>query len=130
MGESAQATEWFLQLLGVVPTDAGILQRMGEMCDAEGDKSQAFQYHYDVSGIELLHVKCCKFLNCVGLNLRHTHIYRQTKIHLCMHYHFFFQSYRYNPSNISVIEWLGAYYIDSQFCEKAIQYFERASIIQ
>ena len=25
------------------------LQRMGEMCDAEGDKSQAFQYHYDVS---------------------------------------------------------------------------------
>ena len=49
MGESAQATEWFLQLLGVVPTDASILQRMGEMCDAEGDKSQAFQYHYDVS---------------------------------------------------------------------------------
>ena len=49
MGESAQATEWFLQLLGVVPTDAAILQRMGEMCDAEGDKSQAFQYHYDVS---------------------------------------------------------------------------------
>ena len=48
MGEPAQATEWFLQLLGVVPTDATILQRMGEMCDAEGDKSQAFQYHYDV----------------------------------------------------------------------------------
>lgn len=43
---------------------------------------------------------------------------------------FSFQSYRYNPTNISVIEWLGAYYIDSQFCEKAIQYFERASIIQ
>jgi len=56
------------------------------MYDAEGDKSQAFQYHYD--------------------------------------------SYRYNPSNIKVIEWLGAYYIESQFCEKAIQYFERASLIQ
>ena len=41
-----------------------------------------------------------------------------------------FQSYRYNPTNISVIEWLGAYYIDSQFCEKAIQYFDRAAIIQ
>lgn len=49
MGESAQSTEWFLQLLGIVPTDACILKRMGEMCDAEGDKSQAFQYHYDVS---------------------------------------------------------------------------------
>jgi len=41
-----------------------------------------------------------------------------------------FQSYRYFPSNISVIEWLGAYYIDTQFCEKAIQYFERATLIQ
>uniref|UniRef100_A0A9J7Y3A8 Intraflagellar transport 88 homolog n=1 Tax=Cyprinus carpio carpio TaxID=630221 RepID=A0A9J7Y3A8_CYPCA len=41
-----------------------------------------------------------------------------------------FQSYRYFPSNISVIEWLGAYYIDTQFCEKAIQYFERTTLIQ
>uniref|UniRef100_A0A674JC87 Intraflagellar transport protein 88 homolog n=1 Tax=Terrapene triunguis TaxID=2587831 RepID=A0A674JC87_9SAUR len=39
-------------------------------------------------------------------------------------------SYRYFPSNIEVIEWLGAYYIDTQFCEKAIQYFERAALIQ
>jgi len=29
-----------------------------------------------------------------------------------------------------VIEWLGAYYIESQFCEKAIPYFERATVIQ
>ena len=43
---------------------------------------------------------------------------------------FYFQSYRYFPSNIPVIEWLGAYYIDSQFCEKAIQYFERAALVQ
>ncbi|KAI4898136.1 hypothetical protein NFI96_015397, partial [Prochilodus magdalenae] len=39
-------------------------------------------------------------------------------------------SFRYFPSNIGVIEWLGAYYIDTQFCEKAIQYFERATLIQ
>lgn len=42
----------------------------------------------------------------------------------------FCQSYRYFPSNIEVIEWLGAYYIDTQFCEKAIEYFERAALIQ
>lgn len=40
------------------------------------------------------------------------------------------QSFRYFPSNIDVIEWLGAYYIETQFCEKAIQYFERATLIQ
>ncbi|XP_043547835.1 intraflagellar transport protein 88 homolog isoform X2 [Chiloscyllium plagiosum] len=39
-------------------------------------------------------------------------------------------SFRYFPSNIEGIEWLGAYYIDTQFCEKAIQYFERAALIQ
>ena len=39
----------FMQLIGIVPSDASILQRLGEMYDAEGDKSQAFQYHYDVS---------------------------------------------------------------------------------
>lgn len=49
MGESAQATEWFLQLLGIVPTDAAILERLGQMCAAEGDMSQAYQYHFDVS---------------------------------------------------------------------------------
>uniref|UniRef100_A0A8C7EV86 Intraflagellar transport protein 88 homolog n=1 Tax=Neovison vison TaxID=452646 RepID=A0A8C7EV86_NEOVI len=45
-------------------------------------------------------------------------------------FQYYYESYRYFPSNIEVIEWLGAYYIDTQFCEKAIQYFERASLIQ
>ena len=49
LGDNAQAIEWFMQLIGIVPTDATILQRLGEMYDNEGDKSQAFQYHYDVS---------------------------------------------------------------------------------
>ncbi|XP_010792221.1 intraflagellar transport protein 88 homolog [Notothenia coriiceps] len=40
------------------------------------------------------------------------------------------ESFRYYPSNIDVIEWLGAYYIETQFCEKAIQFFERATLIQ
>ena len=42
----------FLQLLGVVPSDANILQRLGVMYQNEGDKSQAYQYHYDVSTIK------------------------------------------------------------------------------
>jgi hypothetical protein len=43
---------------------------------------------------------------------------------------FYFQAYKSDSTNLSVIEWLGAYYIESQFCEKAIPYFERASVIQ
>lgn len=39
-------------------------------------------------------------------------------------------SYRFFPSNIDIIDWLGAYYIESQLYEKAIKYFEKAAIIQ
>lgn len=41
----------FMQLIGVVPTDCAVLARMGEIYDNDGDKSQAFQYYYDVSAI-------------------------------------------------------------------------------
>ncbi|VDM08134.1 unnamed protein product [Wuchereria bancrofti] len=41
-----------------------------------------------------------------------------------------YDSYRYFPSNISTIEWLGAYYIDAQYPEKAAIYFEKASIME
>ena len=38
-----------MQLIGVVPTDTSVLARTGEIYDNDGDKSQAFQYYYDVS---------------------------------------------------------------------------------
>ena len=56
------------------------------MHDVEGDKSAAFQYHYD--------------------------------------------AYKVFPGDIRVIEWLSSYYIESQFPEKASNYFNRASIIE
>ncbi|XP_074642143.1 intraflagellar transport protein 88 homolog [Tubulanus polymorphus] len=45
--DTAQATEWLMQVLSIIPTDASVLQKLGEIYDNEGDKSQAFQYHYD-----------------------------------------------------------------------------------
>ncbi|XP_072300270.1 intraflagellar transport protein 88 homolog [Eucyclogobius newberryi] len=45
-------------------------------------------------------------------------------------FHYYYESYRYFPSNIDVIEWLAAYHIETHFFEKAIQYFERATLIQ
>ena len=37
-----------MQLIGVVSSDPSVLARMGELYDNEGDKSQAFQYYFDV----------------------------------------------------------------------------------
>ena len=56
--------------VGLSPTDPVILQKMGVIFDNEGDKQQAYQYHFD--------------------------------------------SYRYFPSNLEVIDWLGSYFIEMQ----------------
>ena len=39
-----------MQLISVVPSDPKLLARVGDLYDSEGDKSQAFQYYFDVSG--------------------------------------------------------------------------------
>ena len=56
----------------------------------------------------------------------HTHTRYGCGIHVLP----WLQSFRYCPSNIEVISWLGAYYMESHFVDKAIGYFERASFIQ
>lgn len=45
-------------------------------------------------------------------------------------FQYHYESFRYSPTNIDVISWLGAYYMDSQFADKATYYFERAALIQ
>lgn len=44
-----QAIEWLMQLTSVTPTDAQVLAKLGDLYDNEGDKSQAFQYYYEVN---------------------------------------------------------------------------------
>ncbi|KAI9106153.1 hypothetical protein DFS34DRAFT_574330 [Phlyctochytrium arcticum] len=84
-GNHSQCLEWFNILISVVPTDPGVLARLGAVLSPT-DKSQAFQYYSE--------------------------------------------SYRYYPSAMDVIAWLGAYYVECQVYEQAVQFFERASIIQ
>ena len=38
----------YLQVHTVVPSDGGVLQKLGEIYDRLGDKQQAFQYYSDV----------------------------------------------------------------------------------
>jgi len=48
-----QAIEWLLQVLSVTHTDPRALAKLGELYDGEGDKSQAFQYYYEVPQYEV-----------------------------------------------------------------------------
>lgn len=53
MEDPNQAIEWLMQLISVVPTDSHALAKLGELYDSEGDKSQAFQYYYEVCRLKL-----------------------------------------------------------------------------
>lgn len=44
--------------------------------------------------------------------------------------HFYQESYRYNPSKIDVISWLGIHNVKNEVYEKAVEFFERAAQIQ
>ena len=51
-----------MQLVSVVPTDPSVLSKLGELYDSEQDKSQAFQYHFEVRTIF-----CSFFVQCTEL---------------------------------------------------------------
>lgn len=53
MEDPNQAIEWLMQLISVVPTDSHALAKLGELYDSEGDKSQAFQYYYEVCSFDM-----------------------------------------------------------------------------
>lgn len=42
----------------------------------------------------------------------------------------YFKAYRYLPSEIKVLDWLGAYYVTHRVPEKAIPFYERAALMQ
>ncbi len=88
MGDMSQAVEWYFQVslllmdltyplsstslscqqvIGLVPTDPAVLQKMGTIYDAEGDKQQAYQYHFDsYRCLRLLSVSCDKTAHFLG----------------------------------------------------------------
>uniref|UniRef100_A0A3Q2YAE8 Intraflagellar transport 88 homolog n=1 Tax=Hippocampus comes TaxID=109280 RepID=A0A3Q2YAE8_HIPCM len=43
--------------------------------------------------------------------------------------HYYCESFRLFPCNMEVIEWLAAYYVQTQLYEKAIHYFDRAILV-
>lgn len=93
----------YLQVHTVVPSDEGVLQKLGETFDRLGDRQQAFQYYSDVR------------ITCVVATLL-----------LMITTRSFVQSYRHYPSNLEVIRWLASYYTEMHVPEKAISLYERA----
>ncbi|XP_061548864.1 intraflagellar transport protein 88 homolog isoform X2 [Phycodurus eques] len=105
-----QAVEWLMQVISVVPNDPKALAKLADLHDLEGDKSQALHYYCEIglipNTVYIITIMAMMMMSLPG------------------------QSFRLFPCNMEVIEWLAAYYVQTQLYEKAIHYFDRAILVQ
>ncbi|XP_044072259.1 intraflagellar transport protein 88 homolog isoform X5 [Siniperca chuatsi] len=115
-----EALDCFLKLHAILRNSAQVMYQLANLYELLEDPQQAIEWLMQVISVTPTDPRALA-------KLGELHDGEGDKSQAFQHY---YESYRYFPSNIDVIEWLGAYYIETQFCEKAIQYFERATLIQ
>lgn len=103
-----------MHVVSVSPTDCSVLARLGQLFDEEGDESQALHYYTEVEGA----APSAGWVGGVKKNRGSSLLSLPV------------QSFRHFPCDIGVIAWLGTYNFKKQYFEKAIKYFERATLIQ
>uniref|UniRef100_A0A673BHC5 Intraflagellar transport protein 88 homolog n=1 Tax=Sphaeramia orbicularis TaxID=375764 RepID=A0A673BHC5_9TELE len=115
-----EALDCFLKLHAILRNSAQVMYQLGHLYELLEDPQQAIEWLMQVISVTPTDPQALA-------KLGELHDGEGDKSQAFQYY---YDSFRYFPSNIDVIEWLGAYYIETQFCEKAIQYFERATLIQ
>ncbi|CAD6186482.1 unnamed protein product [Caenorhabditis auriculariae] len=119
-GNVEQALECFYKLHNILLNNVQVLCQLAGIYESLEDSAQAIELYSQANSLvpydpSILN-KLAAIFDAEG---------DKTQAFQC-HY----DSYRYYPSNMKVIEWMGAYYIETQFSEKAVNYFEKASIMQ
>ncbi|XP_045196090.1 intraflagellar transport protein 88 homolog isoform X2 [Mercenaria mercenaria] len=120
IGRLEDALDAFYKLHAILRNSPQVIYQIADIHDQLEDSAQATEWFMQLIGVVPTD---CSVLARMGEIYDNDGDKSQA-------FQYYYDSYRYFPSNIPVIEWLGAYYIDSKFCEKAIHYFERASIVQ
>uniref|UniRef100_A0A673BGR6 Intraflagellar transport protein 88 homolog n=1 Tax=Sphaeramia orbicularis TaxID=375764 RepID=A0A673BGR6_9TELE len=110
-----EALDCFLKLHAILRNSAQVMYQLGHLYELLEDPQQAIEWLMQVISVTPTDPQALA-------KLGELHDGEGDKSQAFQYY---YDSFRYFPSNIDVIEWLGAYYIETQFCEKAIQYFER-----
>ncbi|KAM8802552.1 intraflagellar transport protein 88 homolog [Rhynchonycteris naso] len=115
-----EALDCFLKLHAILRNSAQVLYQIASIYELMEDPNQAIEWLMQLISVVPTDSRALSKLGKLYDG-------EGDKPQAFQHY---YESYRYFPSNVEVIEWLGTYYIEAQFCEKAIQYFERAALIQ
>uniref|UniRef100_A0A5K3F1X5 TPR_REGION domain-containing protein n=1 Tax=Mesocestoides corti TaxID=53468 RepID=A0A5K3F1X5_MESCO len=115
-----EALDAFYKIHVMLRNNVLVMYQMMDIYERIGDLSQSQDWFLQLHGLipsdPFLLQRCGDYFERVGDKSQA--------------FSYYYDSFKYNPCNFDVIEWLGAYYIESQFCEKSITYFECAALMQ
>ncbi|CAL2049617.1 unnamed protein product [Caenorhabditis brenneri] len=119
-GNLEQALEYFYKLHGILLNNVQVLVQLASIYELLEDSAQAIELYSQANSL---------VPNDPAILTKLADLYDQegdkSQAFQC-HY----DSYRYFPSNLETVEWLASYYLETQFSEKSINYFEKAALMQ
>ncbi|PAA49320.1 hypothetical protein BOX15_Mlig014944g2 [Macrostomum lignano] len=120
LGRMEEALDAFQKLHTIFKNSAQVIYQLADVFEKIGERNQAQEWYLQLNGILPTDPKLLQRLAA----------FCEDEGDKSQAFSYYYDSFRYYPANLDVIEWLGAYYIEAQFCEKAIGYFERAAMMQ
>ncbi|KAI1731152.1 tetratricopeptide repeat domain-containing protein [Ditylenchus destructor] len=120
LGDLEEAKRCFFKLNEMLLNNVQVLTQLAAIYEQQEDTAQAIDLYTQASNLAPTDPAILNKLS---------HIYEaegdKSQAFQC-HY----DSYRYFPPSIDVIKWLGNYYLYAQFAEKAVNYFEKAALME
>lgn len=120
LNDLEEAKRCFFKLNGMLANNVQILIQLAEIYELQGQKAQSMELYTQANNLSptdpAILFKLAKLYDAEG---------DKTQAFQCH-----LDSYRYFPSNIEVIKWLGNYYLNGQLAEKAVNYFEKAALME
>lgn len=114
------ALEYFFKLHGILVNNVQVLVQLASIYESLEDSAQAIELYSQANSMvpndPAILSKLADLYDMEG---------DKSQAFQC-HY----DSYRYFPSNLETVEWLASYYLETQFSEKSINYFEKAALMQ
>ena len=118
--EAHQAFDKLYSVLPSVPEALFHIANIYERAGSQTDLNQA------AKTFEMLLSKVPGDPNiCVRLGQIYEKLEDETTSH-----HWYTEAHRHHPVNLNVISWLGVWYVKRELYEQAIEYFERAAVVQ
>lgn len=120
LGKYEDALDCFHKLHLMLPNSSEVICQLASIYEINNNNSEALEWYHQLLTI---------VPSDPNILRRIANLYEQEN-DKSQAFQYMYESYRYYPSSIDTIVWLGGYYIDAQFIEKAVSYFERAVQVQ